>query len=105
MDHDVPRTGSGSRTRGLPVPAPEDAEAESAAAPSIPSFASLRDTRRRSPVDLLLGPQEPVVDAAPPAPPTGGPRPAEWADLWHIGLRLARWCVRQPLSTARRLLG
>lgn len=103
MDHHVPRTGSGSRTRGLPVPAPD--EAESASPPSMPSFASLRDTRRRSPVDLLLAPQDPPVETAPPAAPTVAPRPAEWADLWHLGLRVARWCVRQPLSTARRLLG
>ena len=105
MDEDVPRNGSGSPTRGHPVPARDDPEAESVSAPSIPSFASLRDTRKRSPVDLLLAPQDSAVEAAPPAPPAWAPRPAEWADLWHLGLRLARWCVRQPLSTARRLLG
>lgn len=80
-------------------------------APAIPSFASLRAPRRRSAVDLLVpGP----VTAPPAAVPA--PRPAEYADLLRLGMRLARaaaglpfrmarWSVAQPAGCARRLLG
>ncbi|MEX5721353.1 helix-hairpin-helix domain-containing protein [Geodermatophilus maliterrae] len=104
------------------------AEEESPAAPSIPSFASLRDPRRRTPVDLLVPgepptaplpaeppfvespPVEPPPVEPPPAPttpaaPAGAPRPAEWGDLWRFGLRVASWWVHQPIRTLRRLLG
>ena len=121
MDKDSTGNGPGPVARGLTVPAPEDQESRTA--PSIPSFASLRDTRRRSPVDLLLSREDAVVEPPPPsprppaprldvavepAPPSPRPqatRPPEWADLWYLGLRVARWCMRQPLTTARRLLG
>ncbi|MCA0145313.1 helix-hairpin-helix domain-containing protein [Blastococcus sp. LR1] len=101
---------------------------ESPMAPSIPSFASLRDQRRRSPIDLLVPrqlelpeqpeqpevperveipePVEPTASAPEPAavrPPTT--RPPEWADLWNLGLHLARWWVHSPIRTVRRLLG
>jgi hypothetical protein len=78
---------------------------ESPLGPSIPSFASLRDGRRRSPADLLV-PRQPA--AVPPLPPSPHPRsasPPEWADLWHLGFRVARWCLLQPITTMRRLIG
>lgn len=97
-------------------------------ASAIPSFESLRDPRRRSAVDLLGPPAPlavPVVAPAPPAvpsppalpsPPDGGPRPAEYADLLHLGLRvasavvgasgrLAMWSVEEALRSVRWLLG
>ena len=78
---------------------------ESALAPSIPSFASLRAPRRASPADLLVDRQPPASEPVPPSPRTGASRPAEWADLWHLGLRVARWCLQQPIVTVRRLVG
>jgi hypothetical protein len=66
---------------------------QSAAAPTIPSFASLRGGPRRSPADALLYPA--------PSPT----RPPEWADLWLLGLQVARWCMQQPIRTVRRLIG
>ncbi|TFV48480.1 DNA-directed RNA polymerase subunit alpha C-terminal domain-containing protein [Blastococcus sp. TF02A_35] len=87
-------------------------EEESPDAPSIPSFASLRDARRRTPLDLLLPPpaEGPEPERAPAAAPRTAPlppatRPPEWADLWHLGLRVARWWLHQPVRTVRRLLG
>jgi hypothetical protein len=80
-------------------------DGESPLAPSIPSFASLRGGRRRSAADLLV-PREPAT--AQPVPLSPRPevaRPPEWADLWHMGLRVARWCVQQPIATMRRLIG
>jgi hypothetical protein len=62
-------------------------------APAIPSFASLRGGARRSPADALLYPER------------ASTRPPEWADLWLLGLRVARWCVHQPIRTVRRLIG
>jgi hypothetical protein len=95
----------------------------------MPSFASLRDPRRRTALDLLV----PAADAAgdgtgadeepPPAPEpvavrraAPAPRPAEYADLLHLGVRLARaavtvpgrlalWSVRTQVDLVRRLLG
>ena len=100
------------------VPAEDD---EGPAAPAIPSFASLRDPRRRTAFDLLVPeaapaggrtpdpagseaepaeetePEpEPEPAAAAPAPPVGGPRPAEYADLVRLGVRLARAAVVLP---------
>lgn len=88
---------------------------ESPAAPPIPSFASLRAPRRtHAALDVLVPPaadepaaeapavQAPVVDrrvrpaASPPAP-----RPAEWPDLLHFGVRVATTALRR----LRRLLG
>jgi 3-oxoacyl-ACP reductase-like protein len=109
----------------------------------MPSFASLRDPRRRTALDLLVpaaGPAgdgtgseadrepepepqpepEPVPGPAPaPAavrPAAPAPRPAEYADLLHLGARLARaavtvpgrlalWSVRTQVDLLRRLLG
>ncbi|PRY50104.1 RNA polymerase alpha subunit [Geodermatophilus tzadiensis] len=100
-------------------PEPEDA---GPAAPAIPSFESLRSPQRRTALDLLVpateGDPPPPGDPGPaPAPvpeagrsgagepPEAAPRPAEWADLWRFGLRVARWWVQQPVRTVRRLLG
>ena len=114
----APSTGSDEQTV-LPEaehpPAEESpVEEESPAAPAIPSFASLRDPRRRTPLDLLVPEQPPAEPEPTPAPPpaapspaapAGAPRPAEWGDLWRFGLRVARWWVQQPVRTVRRLLG
>ena len=74
---------------------------EKRAAPEIPSFASLRGSPRRSPVDLLV-PAEPP--AAPPAAPAA-PRPPEWSDLLHLAVHVTRWSFTVPLRSLRRLLG
>jgi hypothetical protein len=78
---------------------------ESPVAPSIPSFASLRGERRRSAADVLVPRKPATVQPVPSSPRPEAARPAEWADLWHIGLRVARWCVQQPIATMRRLIG
>jgi hypothetical protein len=77
---------------------------ESALAPPIPSFASLRGGGRRSPADLLVSRQPAAVQPVPPSPRPGAAGPPEWADLWGLGLRVARWCL-QPITTVRRLIG
>jgi hypothetical protein len=74
------------------------------ARPPIPSFASLRGGGRRSPAGLLLSRQPAAVQPVPPWPRPGAARPPEWADLWRLGLRVARWCVQQPIRTAVRHL-
>jgi hypothetical protein len=87
-------------------------DGESPVAPEVPSFASLRDPRRRTAVDLL------VPDVLPAATPPRGPapRPPDYADLVRLGVhvaravaavpvRVARWSVREPVRFARRLLG
>ncbi|MQA35692.1 hypothetical protein [Modestobacter roseus] len=102
MAQDAGGTGPGSVGRGPSIVADDQ---ESPSAPSIPSFASLRAPRQRSAVDILVSGPDEVVEPAPRPSPAGATRPPEWPDLWHIGLRLARWCVRQPLVTARRVLG
>lgn len=78
---------------------------QSALAPPIPSFASLRRGGRRSPADLLLSRQPETVQPVPPSTRAGGARPPEWADLWRLGLRVARWCAQQPIAAVRRLTG
>ena len=78
---------------------------ESALAPRIPSFASLRGGGRRSPADLLVSRQPASVEPVPASPRPGGTRPPEWVDLWRLGLRVARWCAQQPITTVRRLVG
>jgi Bacterial RNA polymerase, alpha chain C terminal domain len=102
---------------------PEDGEAP--AAPVMPSFESLRGPRRRSAVDDLLVPAPPRATSEPAATPrlrppprptsSGRPRPAEYADLWRLGVRVARgvacvpvrlltWSVREPVRRVRGLL-
>ena len=78
---------------------------ESALAPSIPSFASLRRGRRRSPADLLVSLEPRAVEPVSPERRPGASRPPEWADVWNLGLRVVRWCVQQPITTVRRLIG
>ena len=78
---------------------------ESALTPPIPSFASLRDGRRRSPADVLVSRHPAGAPPVPPSPRPGATRTPEWADLWRLGLRVARWCVQQPITTVRRLIG
>ncbi|WP_116451612.1 hypothetical protein [Blastococcus litoris] len=109
----MPNTSHGRPpgTAGSP-PADRDDDA-SPAAPAIPSFASLRAPRRRTAVDVLL----PEAPPAQPEPtPAAGPRPAEYADLWLLGVRTARvfaglpwrvasWSVRAPAACVGRLLG
>ena len=104
---------SGSEGPGHPAPRPGPArDDESPVAPEIPSFASLRDPRRRTVVDLL------VPDALPAATPPRGPasRPPDYADLVRLGVhvaravaavpgRVARWSVREPVRYVRRVLG
>jgi hypothetical protein len=83
----------------------------------MPTFESLRSTRGRSAVDLLVGgpvPAErapapaPVAAPAPaagPSPPAGrtAPRPAEYGDLLRFGLRAARALAGLPGCALHRL--
>lgn len=57
-------------------------------APVMPSFASLRDPRRHTAVDVLVTP-EPT-----PTPAPSSPRPPEWSDMLLLGAHLARWSLR-----------
>jgi hypothetical protein len=117
----VPRSGAsrdadhGELTRPAIDPEAESAEEESPAAPTIPSFDSLRGTRRRTAVDLLMPGSPPVPSATEPAP-AEMPRPAEYADLLRLGVRVVRalagvplrvawWSAREPVHLLRRLLG
>lgn len=115
-----PSTGSGRAAQEQVQPLPEPVEEESPDAPTIPSFASLRDPRRRTAFDLLV-PERPAAPApaaapasspAPPPAPTRHAPPAEYGDLLRWGahlavaaaavpLRVARWSVR---ASVRRLL-
>ncbi len=77
----------------------------------MPSFASLRDPRRRTAVDLLV-PAAPAETTARPARPAGAPRPPEWSDLWLLGMRLTQTALTVPgrlvtwqTSCLRRVLG
>jgi hypothetical protein len=73
-------------------------------APPVPSFDSLRDPRRRSPIDLLVPPAPPPPEPpAPVAPPT--PRPPDYGDLLRLAVHLVRWSVGLPVRGLRRLLG
>jgi hypothetical protein len=96
-------------------PEPGPAEAEAPAAPVIPSFESLRNPRRRTAIDVLL-PEPPPVPFTTAAAPAGAPRPAEYADLLRLGVRVvravagvpgrvARWSLREPVHCLRRLIG
>jgi hypothetical protein len=96
-------------------PEREQADDESPAAPRIPSFDSLRAPRRRTAFDLLV-PGPPPVPSETVPPPSGVPRPAEYADLLHFAVRVAgagagvprrvaQWWLREPVRCLRRLLG
>jgi hypothetical protein len=131
-----PAAAAGAGGNGAP-PTLSDDDAAGPASPEIPSFASLRDPRRRTALDLLVPAPEPAPapaagtqpdpGSAPrpePAPgpgpgprrPAAAPRPAEYADLLRLGVRLARaavtapgrvalWSVRTQVDLLRRLLG
>jgi hypothetical protein len=94
---------------------PGPAEEESQAVPAIPSFASLRDPRRRTPVDLLV-PGPPAAASAAGTDPAGGARPPDYGDLLRLGVRVVRaasavpgrvalWSVLTPVRCLRWLLG
>ena len=68
---------------------------ESSSPPVMPSFASLRDPRRRTAVDLLV-PAAPAATTELPARPTGTPRPPEWSDLWLLGRHITRSLAGLP---------
>ena len=61
-------------------------------APVMPSFASLRDHRRRTAADVLTTPAPPPPPTRAPAP--AAPRPPEWSDLLLLGRHVARWSLR-----------
>jgi hypothetical protein len=97
-----------------PFPDPDPAEEESPTAPTMPSFDSLRTPKRRSAVDLLV-PEQPPTPSPPADAPAVAPRPAEYADLLRLGLRIvraaagvpprvARWAIREQAHCLRRLL-
>ena len=84
---------------------------ESPSPPVMPSFASLRDPRRRTAVDLLV-PAAPAATTAAPRPSGRAPRPPEWSDLWLLGRHVTRSLAGLPgrlvawqTSCLRRVLG
>jgi Bacterial RNA polymerase, alpha chain C terminal domain len=122
----VPEPPAGTGRAGTPPAGREHRAARDPAeeqSPPIPSLASLRDPRRRTAVDLLVPPPPPPPPPPPhaaPDPPAEagpapeGPRPAEYADLLRLGVRVARalagipgrlllWSVREPVGCLRRL--
>src|SRR4051794_11431255 len=86
-------------TDAHPDPAAARAEADSPAAPAIPSFESLRAPRRPGAVDVLMPGSAPELSAPGPAR-AAGPRPAEYADLVRLGMRMARAVAGLPLRVA-----
>lgn len=68
---------------------------ESPSPPVMPSFASLRDPRRRTAVDLLV-PTAPAVATARASRPAAAQRPPEWSDLWLLGRHVTRGLARVP---------
>ena len=113
----IPRAAGsvGTDGRTFPEVQPEPAEEESPAAPTMPSFDSLRSPRRRTAMDLLV--PEPAPAPAPTAEaPKASPRPPEYGDLLRLGMRvirvaagvpgrMARWTVLESTHCLRRLLG
>ncbi|SOD97546.1 hypothetical protein [Blastococcus haudaquaticus] len=108
MPIDLPETLSGPV---VPSPSSRADDDESPLAPSIPSLASLRGRRQADAIDLLFaGAPTGPSDAAPaasksPAPRPAQPRPAQWGDLWVLGVRVAGWCLDRSVGRVRRLLG
>lgn len=91
----------------MPIQTPHDDSegpaSSQAPAPQVPSFASLRNPRRRTAVDLLV-PDVPPEPAPAPRPATA-PRPPEWGDLWLLGRHVTRSVVGWQLRLLRRVLG
>ncbi len=89
----------------MPIQTPHDGS-EGPASPEVPSFASLRDPRRRTALDLLM-PAAPAgpAPAASAARPSGAPRPPEWSDLWLLGRHVTRSVLDWQLRLLRRVLG
>ena len=79
------------------VPEPDDEE--SPTAPAIPSFESLRSTRRRTTVDLIVPATPPAADPMPTAP-----RPPDYADLYRLGVRVGTAVVTLPVRLALRIV-
>ena len=86
----------------MPTRTPHD-DSEGPASPVMPSFASLRNPRRRTAVDVLVPDAPPEPAAAPRA--AGAPRPAEWSDLWLLGRHVTRSLIGWQLRCLRRVLG
>jgi hypothetical protein len=113
-----PDAGDGQRAVPGTDPEPGPVRGEKPAAPVMPSFDSLRGTRRRSAVDLLLPGELPEQQPEPPAgepADAGVPRPPDYADLLLLGvrgaravadvsLRVTRWWLRDPVHCLMRLL-
>ena len=91
------RIPAAGRAEQLPVPEPDDEE--SPTAPAIPSFESLRSTRRRTTVDLIVPATPPPADPTPTAP-----RPPDYADLYRLGVRVGTAVVTLPVRLALRVL-
>ena len=68
---------------------------ESPSPPVMPSFASLRDPRRRTAVDLLV-PTAPAAATARASRPAAAQRPPEWSDLWLLGRHVTRSLAGLP---------
>lgn len=105
------RVPAGGRGERLSSPDTHPDDEESPAAPAIPSFESLRSTRRRTTVDLIVPATPP-----PPDPPPTAPRPPDYADLWRLGVRVGQavstlpvrltlCAVREPVRRLRQLAG
>jgi hypothetical protein len=88
------------------------ADEESPAAPAIPSFESLRSTRRRTTVDLIV----PATPPPPDPPPSAPPPPPDYADLWRLGVRVGQavailpvrltvCAAQEPVRRLRQLVG
>jgi hypothetical protein len=84
----------------MPIRTPDD-DSPGPASPEMPSFASLRNPRRRSAADLLV-PSAPPEEPPRPAP---APRPPEWPDLWLLAVATARAALALPGNLLRRLTG
>ena len=98
----------------LPATGPAPAEAPASAEP--PEEPAQESVPEPVPPLPSAGPAAPPPGRAGTARPGGAPRPAEYADLWYLGirvaravagvpLRLARWSVREPLGPLCRVLG
>ena len=90
------RTPAGREERPTAL---EPDDEESPTAPAIPSFESLRSTRRRTTVDLIVPATPPPADPTPTAP-----RPPDYADLYRLGVRVGTAVVTLPVRLALRVV-